>query len=145
LEYAAGTILGLGSGYPSGETVATAIKALEVARNILGEVLDDLEAEENPTLQPLWVRDERKLWYGEILCREYPRVAPAQFDILDALQAREWPRSVPSPWRDEKKLRNTVRHINDAHLDGSLVRFEVFNMKPAWFRFRPRSGPDQIR
>ena len=59
--------------------------------------------------------------------------------LLDLFQARKWPRAVPSPWRDEKKLRDTVGHLNDNHSQESLIRFEVFNMKPAWFRFRPRS------
>ena len=115
------------------------IDRLGVACEILGEVLDDLESEENPMLRPEWDREAKQLWYGETVCREYRKTAPEQFQILDLFQAREWPRAVPSPWRDEKKLRDTVGHLNDNHSQESLIRFEVFNMKPAWFRFRPRS------
>ena len=123
---------------PCGEVVAK-LEELETAWNILGEVLDDLEAQENPTLQPVWDRGAKQLWYGEILCREYRKTAPEQFQILDLFQVREWPRTVPSPWRDEKKMRDTVGHLNDNHTNESLIRFEVFNMRPAWLRFRPRS------
>jgi hypothetical protein len=145
LEYASDRV---GGDDPSGTTdeeVAAAFGEFEVARNILGEVLDDLEAEEVPILTPSWEREAKQLWYGEILCREYRRVAPEQFEILDRFQVREWPKTVESPWRDEKKLRDTVGHMNDAHLPDSRIRFEVFNMKPSWFRHRPRSGPDQLR
>jgi hypothetical protein len=145
LEYAISTIGRIdppGHNEPQG---IVAIKALEVARNIFGEVLDDLEAEENPTLIPVWDRDAKQLWYGEILCREYRRVADAQFEILDRFQVRDWPKTVPSPWRDDKKLRDTISHMNEYHLSESPIRFEVSNMKPSWFRFRPRSGPDQLR
>jgi hypothetical protein len=120
--------------------VVFTIDRLEAAKDILGEVLDDLEAEENPTLRPEWNREVKQLWYGETLCREYRRTAPEQFQILDLFQVREWPRTVPSPWRDEKRLRDTVGHLNDNHTQESLIRFEVFNMKPAWYRHRPRSS-----
>jgi hypothetical protein len=116
------------------------LEILNVAREILGEVLDDLEAEESPTLTPVWDRLKRQLSYGEIVCREYQRTAPEQFQILDLFQIHEWPRTVLSPWRDQKKLRDTVDHLNGAHTQESPVRFEVFNTKPAWFRVRRRSG-----
>jgi hypothetical protein len=121
------------------ERVGFFVNGLNDAREILGEVIDDLEAEENPTLRPEWNREAKQLWYGEIVCREYRKTAPEQLQILDEFQAREWPRTVPSPWNDEKKLRDTVLHLNDNHTERSLIRFEVFNMKPAWFRFRSRS------
>jgi hypothetical protein len=125
--------------------IASAIKALEVARDIFGEVLDDLESEENPTLIPLWDRQAKQLRYGEILCREFRRVAPEQFQILDMFQLREWPPTIASPWNDDKKLRDTVKHLDDGRFPESPIRFEVRNMKPSWFRYRPRSGPDQLR
>jgi hypothetical protein len=146
LEYASGAIPIANDNRLAVEQAAVAIKVLEVARDIFGEVLDDLEAEENPTLIPVWHREDKKLWYGEILCREYQRVAAAQFEVLDLFQGREWPKTVPSPWRnEEKKLRDTIGHMNEAHLPESPIRFEVFNMKPSWYRLRPRSGPDQLR
>jgi hypothetical protein len=134
LEYASIKIREVASRRPTAvEDMAVAIKALEVARDIFGEVLDDLEEEENPILIPVWDREAKQLWYGEILCREYRKVAGAQFQILDLFQAREWLKTVPSPWRDEKKLRDTVGHMNDGHSEESPIRFEVFNMKPSWF------------
>ena len=145
LEYASLAIFNANFDVSVVETAMAAIKTLEVARNIFGEVLDDLEAEENPTLIPVWGRAAKQLWYGEILCREYRKVAVAQFEILDLFQNREWPKTVPSPWRDEKKLRDTIGHMNEAHSSDSPIRFEIFNMKPSWFRYRPRSGPDQLR
>jgi hypothetical protein len=132
-------------GVPSVGVIKTNIETLGIARSILGEVLDDLESEENPTIRPLWDREAKQLWYGEVLCREYRKEAPEQFQILGLFQAREWTRTVPSPWRDEKKMRDTVLHLNDKHTPESLVRFEVFNRKPAWFRFRPRSESRQLR
>jgi hypothetical protein len=145
LEYASDRV---GGDDPSGSTeeeVAATLGDFEVARNILGEVLDDLEAEEDPVLIPSWDRKAKQLWYGDFLCREYRRTAPEQFQILDLFQGRDWKRTVPNPWRDEKKMRDTVGHINDGLLPGSPIQFEVFNSKPAWFRYRPRSGPDQLR
>jgi hypothetical protein len=129
----------------STEGVVAAVKNLEVARDIFGQVLDDLEAEEKPSPIPAWNREDRQLRYGEILCREYRREAPEQFEILDLFQGRGWTKTVPNPWRDEAKLRDTVRHMNADLSEESPIRFEVFNMKPSWFRYRPRSGPDQLR
>jgi hypothetical protein len=123
------------------QIMAWRIKDLGTACEILGEVIDDLESDENPTLRPQWDRDDKKLWYGETVCREYSKVASAQFEILDAFQTRDWPPTVPSPWRDEKKLRDTIGHIRGELVQNSPIRFEVRNMKPAWFRFRPRSLP----
>jgi hypothetical protein len=120
------------------ERFAYFLDGLDDAREIMGEVLDDLEAEENPTLRPMWERDAKKLWYGDILCREYARVAPDQFQILDEFQIREWPRAVPSPCRTMKKLKDTIAHMNESHTRESPIRFEVFNLKPAWLLV-PRS------
>jgi hypothetical protein len=125
--------------------VVARIKTLEIARDILGEVLDDLEAEENVTLRPVWDREAKQLWYGDVLCREYRRVASEQFQILDMFQQREWPQTIPSPFRTEKQLRDTVRNLDVGRLPESPIRFEVFNMRPRWFPFRPRSGPNQLR
>jgi hypothetical protein len=120
--------------------VAQAVERLANARTILGEVLDDLESQESPTIRPSWNREAKQLRYGETLCREYGRVAPEQFEILDAFELREWPPTVQTPWRDEKKLRDTINHLNAKLLTDSPIRFEVRNMRPSWFRFRPRSG-----
>ena len=118
------------------------IKALKVARKILGEVLDDLEAEENRNLRPEWDREAKQLWYGKTLCRDYgKKAAPAQFEILDAFQVRDWEPTVPSPWRDEKKLADTVRNLTKELEADSPIRFEVRNRRPHWFKRRPRSGP----
>jgi hypothetical protein len=94
----------------------------------------DLEAEEDTEIRPVWDREARQLRYGEILCREYRREAPAQFQILDLFQAKEWPHTVPSPWGDEKKMGDTVRNLNHDLTDKSPVRFKVSNGKPAWSR-----------
>jgi hypothetical protein len=132
------------------------VREYVVACDVIGDALADLKGdvaeperesdrEILETLRPEWDREAKQLRYGETLCREYRRAAPAQFQILDQFQVREWPRTVLSPWNDEKKLRDTVGHLNDNHNPGSLIRFEVFNMKPAWLRIRPRSGSLQIR
>jgi hypothetical protein len=126
-------------------TMAAGIKKLEIARDILGEVLDDLEADETPTVRPVWDREPKQLLYGKVLCRQFDREAGAKFEILDAFETRGWPPSAPSPWRNEKKLRDTVRNLTKELADESPIRFEVRNMKPAWFRFRHRSGSHQLR
>jgi hypothetical protein len=130
---------------PDPGNMAWAVRRLEIARELLGEVLDDLEEEGNPSIQPVWDRKERQLWVGEILCREYRRDAPNQFRILDSFQDRRWPPSFQSPWNDEKRLRDTIDDLNGGLFAASPIGFEVRNMKPAWFRFRPRSDTSQLR
>jgi hypothetical protein len=123
-------------------TMRTGIRKLEIAREILGRVLDDLEADENPAIRPEWDREAKRLWYGKILCRDYSiKAAPVQFEILDAFQVRDWPPTVPKPWHDEKKLADTIRNLTKELESNSPIRFEVRYGKPAWFRFRPRSSP----
>lgn len=141
LDYLDATIYGIrlaAAGNPKVETAANGTKRLGTACEILGEVLDDLEAEENSDLLPEWDKGAKQLWYGEILCREYSRVAPTQFQILDSFHVREWPRSVPTPCRSEMQLRDAIDDLNGGLMPGSPIKFEVFNMRPAWFRFRPR-------
>jgi hypothetical protein len=123
------------------KAVATRIKALEIACEILGEVLDDIESDENPTLRPEWDRESRQLRFGQVICREFTRIAPIQFQILDNFQKREWTRSVPSPCNGEKQLRDSVDDLDKGLVRESPIRFEVWNRKPAWFRSRPRSAP----
>jgi len=47
--------------------------------------------------KPGWGRDTYKLLVGDIVVREYDRVAPHQFAVLDAFERAGWPPSVAAP------------------------------------------------
>jgi hypothetical protein len=96
------------------------------------------ELEELVKIRPCWDRDGRQLWYGETLCREYPKEAPNQFKILDAFQAAGWPSAIDSPFlRDPSKLSDTIGDLNERLLKESPFRFRG-STKPEWY---PVSSP----
>jgi hypothetical protein len=73
-------------------------------------------------IRPHWDRDRRQLWYGETLCRDFSRAAPAQFRILDAFQAAKWATRIKAPFT-EKQLRDTIGHLNKGLEPGSPLEF----------------------
>jgi hypothetical protein len=83
-------------------------------------------------LRPVWDRRTKQLKYGEIVCRRYRRVAPRQFEILEAFEAEGWPQTVKNPFPGDKQLRDTVDDLKQGLIPLSPICFEVKNVQPAW-------------
>ena len=110
------------------------------AVGLLGALVDDMEAEERPDERPIWDQETRRLFFGGTPLREFSGRAKAQMEILAAFQRRGWPRSVPNPTRwSQKKLSDTLEHLNAGLPEGSPIRFEIRNRRPTWFSPARRS------
>jgi len=122
------------------EIFTPTIKKFGKAVGLLGELIDHMEAEERPDERPIWDQETRRLFFGGTPLREFSGRAKAQMEILAAFQRRGWPRSVPNPTRwSQKKLSDTLEHLNAGLPEGSPIRFEIRNRRPTWFSPARRS------
>jgi hypothetical protein len=64
---------------------------------------------------PVWDRASRRLCLGSEVLRTFPREAPAQFAVLDVLQAAGWPlEGAMVPLRCGISLKDAVEALNEA-------------------------------
>jgi hypothetical protein len=75
-------------------------------------------------LLPRWDPDERRLWYDEIVCRDFgKRRAPAQMAIVEAFHNAEWGSPIRAPFSD-KQLRDTIGNLNKSLGPDSPIVFK---------------------
>lgn len=74
-------------------------------------------------LQPRWIADQRRLYYGPTLLRAYRTDAPTQFEVLNALQAIKWRGSVRVPALKESGRRRVVVNDINRGLNPKLIKF----------------------
>jgi hypothetical protein len=87
--------------------------------------------------RPWWDAETRRLWFGDILCREYTRHASFQIMIIEAFEAQGWPHSIASPWNvKSKKLTDAVAAINRDLEPTSPICFAVADHCPRWNKRR---------
>ena len=72
----------------------------------------------NPNVLPYWEKERGRLWYGNILVKEFHQPARFQRLVLDVFQESNWKSRIddPLPW-DEKvdsqeRLRNIAKGLN---------------------------------
>lgn len=64
-----------------------------------------------------WRRAEKRLYYDGAVAREWQRIAPNQFAVLDAFQELDWPLEIDDPLSGgcddpTMRVRETVRKLN---------------------------------
>jgi hypothetical protein len=84
--------------------------------------------------KPVWDAARRELSYGGTICREYPRMATAQFVVIDAFQKAGWPSSIRNPFGAEadEQLRTTIKDINNSLGEQCPIWFEKANRRATW-------------
>lgn len=113
-----------------------------------GEVIRDLEANgiqlpaelktdrQEPAIRPRWEAEARRLWYGEIVCRDFSkRRAWAQMDIVVAFHRAEWESPIRAPF-SEKTLRDNIASLNRGLKQESPIVFEPHG--PERMAWKPR-------
>jgi hypothetical protein len=76
------------------------------------------QAKNNPNLLPFWEKDRGRLWYGNLLVKEFHQRAPFQRLVLDTFQEVNWQSRIddPLPWDENvdthERLRNVVKGLN---------------------------------
>jgi hypothetical protein len=73
---------------------------------------------------PRWDPDNRQLLYGNVVCRDIKRYAPAQMRVLEAFEAAEWKTPIRAPFRD-KQLTDIICNLNKKMEPGSPIWFEA--------------------
>jgi len=74
--------------------------------------------------KPVWDEGRQTLsWKGRVVKR-YGRPAKNQIDILEAFQKAGWPFTIPDPFRDHAKLKQTVKDLNRA-LRWEYIQFRL--------------------
>jgi hypothetical protein len=100
---------------------ASAGRALELAMGAAEGAAADTQLDRPVPASPHWDRARRCLRLNGEPVRDFPRVAPAQFAVLDALQAADWPPKgvvVKSP----HSVKDAVEALNEA-VAASRLRF----------------------
>lgn len=122
------------------KSVQLVVEMLSTAVEVLGEVLDDLEAHEEPDVVPRWDAELRQLWFGDSQepVREFSPQASAQIELLLSFERRGWTESIPSPWRSPRKLQQTVGNLNKGLPADSPIGFDTRIGRAVWF---PRRNP----
>jgi hypothetical protein len=91
--------------------------AAEAGKRVRGAALPP----ESPT--PRWDDDNRTLYLGGEPIKIYKsHPAPNQIELLSAFEKEGWRVSIPDPFRDAKKLNNTIAALNVA-LGGTRLSF----------------------
>jgi len=78
--------------------------------------------------KPHWDAALRRLWFGNILVKEFRRIAPVAARILEAFEEEKWAEQIddpltPRPGREEKsRLRNEIQALN-RRLDVNCIQF----------------------
>jgi hypothetical protein len=73
-----------------------------------------------PSPRPRWDGNLRKLYLGDRLLKRFRRPAENQERLLDAFQTEKWADTIPDPFRDARKLNETVRALNNSLPVGSI-------------------------
>jgi hypothetical protein len=83
---------------------------------------------DSDALNPVWDRVGKRLSFVQRELRHYDRVAPQQFDVLDAFQSAGWPEEgIPLPdGMGPSQAKNAVSQLNKG-LAGSTLRFELLS------------------
>lgn len=90
--------------------------------------------------QPRWDQVERCLYYGNTLCRKYPRKAPKQFALLNAFERAGWPESIRNPLEGTEELKDTVRDLNEGMNGHSPFRLSKDRLRVRWERCVRNNG-----
>src|SRR5262249_29060210 len=72
------------------------------------------KAERTPPFngKPVWIAADYTLWYGEVIVRHFPRIAPNQHAIFARFEREGWPEDpIEAPF-DGPKLKNTIDNLN---------------------------------
>jgi len=92
--------------------------------------------------KPVWNRDSLTLTIGGVAFRRFRRAkANEQLRILDAFQEQEWPEAINDPFKDEFKLRETVKSFNrvskNAANSDKVFRIIPGRTRIGWYFGRP--------
>ena len=100
------------------------------------------------SVKPAWDRESLTLSVGKSYVRKFRRArGNDQIKILDAFQDANWPDTIKDPFKDEFKLKETVKSFNRGakHAADSREEFTLLpgRTKVAWyFATRPPRSPD---
>lgn len=77
---------------------------------------------------PQWDRRTRTLSLGSIVVRRFGRIAPCQFQVLDAFEAAGWPTEMVAPKQVEcenpvERLKSAMRELNNNQYGKKQIRF----------------------
>ncbi|MBI3466882.1 MAG: hypothetical protein HY000_28035 [Planctomycetes bacterium] len=81
-------------------------------------------------IRPRWDGEGRELWFGRLLVKRIPRLAPNQGTILDTFEEEEWPHHIDDPLTGgddcdaKQRLRDTIRKLNQ-HQIHRRIRFHT--------------------
>jgi hypothetical protein len=92
-----------------------ALRQLEAAVALLGNAMRTAPgpaAQPAEPPRPRWVKKDRQLWYGDVLCLQYKRPARYQHLILDAFEEEGWPDRIDNPLPGGKAA-DTIGDLQD--------------------------------
>ena len=81
--------------------------------------------------KPVWNRDSLTLTIDGVACRSFRRAkGNDQLKILDAFQEKDWPEAINDPFKDEFKLKETIKSFN--RLSKNAANSDRVFRNPAW-------------
>lgn len=99
------------------------------------------KAQGPPPPRPRWDRENMELFFGDTLCRRYPKYARNQFALLDAFEEEGWPEeTIKIPFENkycsnEERLKQTIKDFNRVRSsDNKALPFRIkkVNLKARW-------------
>jgi hypothetical protein len=89
----------------------------------LSAPLPTVSGQTQPSDKPVWDEHAATLsWRGRVIRQFHKNPAKNQRDIIEAFHNEGWPASIADPWRDTRKLNQTLRDLN-ASLLPNTIRF----------------------
>lgn len=113
-----------------GQPLLTEAGVCFVRQSLVGP--GDCPAPQPPALLPRWDREQRRLWLGHLLLKEYRHLAPNQTALLEVFQEQSWVvTDIDDPLRPQageeeedvkRRLRATIKNMNRG-LPPGTIRF----------------------
>ena len=94
-------------------------------------LLDLVEPQSSTT--PRWDNNQRELWYGDLLIKQYRQKFGTQEATLETFQEEGWPTSIDDPLPSKcpkpeseprRRLRDTVNDLNKHHINPDIIHFD---------------------
>ena len=106
------------------DSAATALKNMGPDPNATGTTAQDVA----PAVRPYWDADDRTLYMGQQVVKEYRVRSPNQEAVLSAFEEEQWPHYIDDPLspvgdqNPKQRLRDTIKCLN-ANQRNHLIRF----------------------
>jgi hypothetical protein len=85
--------------------------------------------------KPVWYAADYTLWYGEVIVRHFPRIAPKQHAILERFEREGWPEGAIEAPFDGPTLKNTIDNLNAGlDSDSPIIIKRIGQNRMRWVR-----------